>query len=39
LQPLAVEMQNAGGMAAMQPSLQVTAAHAALSRQVASHAR
>lgn len=38
LQPVAVEMQNAGGMVPMQPGLQVTAAHAALSRQVTSQA-
>jgi hypothetical protein len=38
LQPFAVEIQNAGGMVPKQPGLQVTAAHAALSRQVTSQA-
>jgi hypothetical protein len=38
LQPVAVETQNAGGMVPMHPGLQVTAAHAALSRHVTSQA-
>src|SRR6185436_6427724 len=39
LQPFAVEMQNAGGMVPMQPGLQRTAAHAALSWHLTSQAR
>jgi hypothetical protein len=38
LQLFAVDTQNAGGMVPMQPGLQLTAAHAALSRHVTSQA-
>jgi hypothetical protein len=39
LQPAGVETQNSGGMGPMQPCLQVTSMHAALSRQVTSQAQ
>ena len=38
LQPFAIEVQNAGGRPRQIGLLQVTAAHAALGRQITSHA-